>query len=172
MFAVLIPLLERDGEERILLIKRPEHPRDHYSGQVCLPGGALEADDASLADCALRETREEVGIAPSQVELFAELGWHETSLRHRVKPFAGRVRPPYRVVPRPEEVETTLYLPVDRASREMFEERGRWRGPDGEERTILSFQLDGHQVWGLTARILYSFFFEPYTPLESSSSPT
>lgn len=159
IFAVLVALLEVEGEECILLTKRPEHPRDPYSGQICLPGGALEASDASLADCALREAREEVGIDPSQVKLSCELDWHETSLHHRVKPFVGHVRPPYRIVPSSTEVEKILYLPLRGVCRRMFARRGTWQGSDGVEQDILSFKLEGHEVWGLTARILYDYLF-------------
>jgi 8-oxo-dGTP pyrophosphatase MutT (NUDIX family) len=173
---VLIPVLEHRGEEKILLIERTRHPRDPYSGQICLPGGALEAGDASLADCALREAREEVGIQPPQVRIFAELDWHETSLGHRVKPFAGRICPPCRIVPHPGEVEKVLYLPLRGVSPEMFAECPIPGRPDPEimdrgaratrprERRTLAFCLEGHEVWGLTARILYSFFFGSSPP--------
>ena len=157
-FAVLIPLVKRDDEDHVLLIKRLERPDDPYSGQVCLPGGAHEASDASLTACALREAEEEVGISPAQVEILEEINWQETSLGHRVKAFAGRVRAPLEIRLSPTEVEKVLYLPVRNVDRDLFQVRGQWRDATHHMHTVLTFQLDGHEVWGLTARILYAYF--------------
>ena len=74
-FAVLLPILAHDDGPRVLLMKRPERETDPYSGQVCLPGGALEVDDTSLLDCALREAGEELGIPAHSVEIISELQW-------------------------------------------------------------------------------------------------
>ncbi|MCZ6796269.1 MAG: CoA pyrophosphatase [Planctomycetota bacterium] len=159
-FAVLVPVVAVGGADHILFTKRPERPEDHYSGQICFPGGAREAVDTTLAECALRETREELGVPGSRVEIFAELGWHRTSIHDRVKPFAGRFAPGLPLRLNPDEVEKVLFLPVSRLSRELFELRGIWQGPDGEEHRILRFDLEGHEVWGLTARILHDFWVE------------
>lgn len=154
-YAVLIPLLVHGGEECILLTKRPE-TLSSYSGQVSLPGGARDPDDEDLAATALRETHEEVGIAPTAVDLLAELDWHLTAKAHRVKPFLGRVMKPYTVQPSASEVERILYLPRGRLTKELFEVRGTWQAPNGTEHTVYTFEVDGYEVWGLTARILRS----------------
>ncbi|MBI4605506.1 MAG: CoA pyrophosphatase [Planctomycetes bacterium] len=156
-FAVLVPILHREGEDVVLLTKRPEG-LERYAGQVCLPGGERDPRDASLLETALREAQEEVGIPPERVEVLRELGWHESRLLHRVKPFVGRVRAPCPIATDPREVERVLYLPVRRITAELFEERGRWVGPDGEERVVYTFQLEGCEVWGLTARVLREAF--------------
>jgi len=157
--AVLVPLIGSGDESRIVLIRRPERPEDHYSGHICFPGGAREASDASLLDCALREAREELGIDPARVEVFAELDWRRSSIHHRVKPFAGRIRGPWAVDPSPDEVETVLYLPAARVGEGLFETRA-WRAEDGRELVTYRFDLDGFEVWGLTARILRDFCLE------------
>jgi 8-oxo-dGTP pyrophosphatase MutT (NUDIX family) len=154
---VLVPILEHAGEPHVLLTKRPG-TLDRYAGQVCLPGGERDPADRDLLATALREAQEEVGIPSAQVEMLRELGWHETSLLHRVKPFVGRVRSPCPIVADPREVERVLYLPVGVIRPELFRPRGAWRGPDGRERIVHTFQLDGCEVWGLTARILREAF--------------
>ncbi len=153
----------------MLLTKRPDHLK-RYAGQVALPGGAFEPTDESLQFTALRETHEEVGIPPEAVEIYRELDWQRTTLGHAVKPFVGRVRQPVTLIPDADEVETILYLPVERISPRLFEvgvTRGdaatasevppRQRAPSLASE-FLRFSLDGHVVWGLTARILHAAF--------------
>ncbi|MCH2586074.1 MAG: hypothetical protein MK138_15030 [Planctomycetes bacterium] len=36
----------------------------------------------------------------------------------------------------------------------LFQERGTWTDAGGKKRALLTFRLDGYEVWGLTARIL------------------
>src|SRR3989337_2808027 len=50
-----------DGQPELLFIKRADYPGDPWSGQVAFPGGREEPGDSSLADTAVRETREEAG---------------------------------------------------------------------------------------------------------------
>lgn len=159
-FAVLVPLLEHEGEECVLLTKRPD-TLARYSGQVCLPGGERDPTDRDLRETALREALEEVGIPPERVEDLRELGWHQTSLLHRVKPFVGRIQGPCVIRPDPREVERVLYLKVKEIIPALFRVRGRWRGPDGGEQDVHTFDLDGLEVWGLTARILREAFLGP-----------
>ena len=132
----------------------------HYSGQVSLPGGAREPADQSLWETALRETHEEVGIPPEAVEAIDELDWFQTSLGDRIKPYVGRVRGCQPVVAAPDEVECLLYLPTSRIEHDLFRRDTLWTGPDGKQHEIYEFDLDGHRVWGLTARILYAAFVE------------
>lgn len=46
----------------VLLILRAERDGDPWSGQVALPGGRRQSDDATLQDTAIRETLEETGV--------------------------------------------------------------------------------------------------------------
>jgi 8-oxo-dGTP pyrophosphatase MutT (NUDIX family) len=156
-FAVLVPIIEHGGKECVLLTKRPD-TLDRYAGQVSLPGGAREPADQSLEETALREAAEEVGIRPEDVEIIREIDWHETALLHRVKPFVGRVRGSPPLAPDPREVERILFLPVERITPGLFRVRGSWTDPSGRERTTWTFDLEGFEVWGLTARILRAVF--------------
>ena len=159
-FAVLVLLIDLHGEDHVLFTKRPMRDADYYSGQICFPGGAREEQDVSLADCALRETFEELGVSPEQVDIFAKLGWRRTSIHQRVKPFAGRLHAASSLAPNPAEVKSVLYLPVSRLSPDLFQLRDVWRDRQGNEYEILRFHLDQDEVWGLTARILYDFLHE------------
>ena len=171
-FAVLVPLLDHEGERCVLLTKRPEN-MVRYAGQVSLPGGAREPGDSDLKATALRETHEEVGVPPTAVNVVAELDWHETTIGHRIKPFVATVTTvaAQRLVPDPREVERLLYLRVATINDDLFKTRSFRSDRDDRQHTVLTFDLDGFEVWGLTARILRSAFVDPGPARGYAESP-
>jgi 8-oxo-dGTP pyrophosphatase MutT (NUDIX family) len=156
-YAVLIPILERRGEDVVLLtLRRPDLPT--HAGQVCLPGGGREPADADLRATALRETQEEVGIAPDCVEVVKELEWFQSGLGHRVKAFAGRVRAGIEPEANPDEVARLIYVPTRLIERDPFLIRGEFRDLQGSRRRVYTWDFEGVEIWGLTARILRGYF--------------
>jgi len=63
-YAVLVPLVEREGKLRLLYEVRAQGMK-RQPGEVCFPGGRMEPGEDPIA-CALRETQEELGIPASQ----------------------------------------------------------------------------------------------------------
>ena len=155
---VLVLLYCADDELHVVLIRRPDYDGVH-AGQVSCPGGRHEPPE-SLGETALRETYEEIGISPTDVELLGRL----TSLYvmpsdFEVHPFVGRYtgagRP--RFVPDTREVAAILEVPLrlllDPATRakEEMELRG------GLRLDVPFFRIGEHKVWGATAMILSEF---------------
>ena len=60
--AVAMILRDRPEGPEMMFIQRAESENDPWSGQIAFPGGSLESGDSSLADAAIRETREETGV--------------------------------------------------------------------------------------------------------------
>ncbi|KAF8223797.1 hypothetical protein L208DRAFT_1315190, partial [Tricholoma matsutake] len=98
--AVLILFCNVNGIPGILLEVRAKSLRTH-SGEISFPGGKLDDTDESLVKAALRETQEELGIHPDQVDVLGEMGTPELTVRGdtRVWPFVGFVQPALDIEP-------------------------------------------------------------------------
>ena len=150
--AVLVPFVVRDDELSVLFTRRTEHLR-HHAGQVSFPGGGVEAGDADLIAAALRETSEETGIAPVQVEAFGYLDCLDTVSGFCVTPVAGFVRGDYSIKLQEAEVDEVFEVPFDfiLEPSSMRREQILWHG---RERDIYAFEWEGRRIWGATAAIL------------------
>lgn len=150
--AVLVPIVARAAGLTVLLTQRTAHLRDH-AGQVSFPGGRCEAGGASPIATALRESHEEVGIAPEQVEVLGTLPEYLTSTGFRVTPVVGLVTPPLRLRLDAFEVaeafESPLEFLLDAANyrREAVEIAGQLR-------TYWAVPWREHFIWGATAGML------------------
>lgn len=72
--AAVLALIYPKGEEaHMVFIKRSSHIKDKHSAQIAFPGGKIEDDDDSIIAGALREAEEEIGVAPSHINILAEL---------------------------------------------------------------------------------------------------
>ena len=60
--AVALVLAGSHDDLSLCVIQRASHERDVWSGHIALPGGRANDNDASAAETAERETREEVGL--------------------------------------------------------------------------------------------------------------
>lgn len=167
--AVLILLHPCDEGLCFPLTLRPSTLPTHQ-GQVSLPGGAREGEEA-LAETARRETCEELGVPLDEVEMLGTLTPLYIAVSgYEVTPFVGHVpcTPNYR--PNIEEVaeivETPLALLLDPAARDEAD----WNLPDGRHLHVPFFQIGDHQVWGATAVILGEFVLVLRRILESSQT--
>ncbi len=150
--AVLVPLFEKDGAAHVLLTRRGADLRRHAS-QISFPGGRVDAGESTLA-AALREAREEVGLAPERVEVLGELSEQLVLLTgFRLTPWVGRVPYPYPFAPHPGEVEEILEVPLDLLARPGAH-RTETREVFGMVHEVHFFLLGRDTVWGATARVL------------------
>jgi 8-oxo-dGTP pyrophosphatase MutT (NUDIX family) len=150
--AVLVPFVRRAEALSMLFTRRTDDLRTH-AGQVSFPGGGIESGDVDAVAAALRETREETGIAPALVEPFGFLDSFETVSGYRVTPVVGFVSGDYVSAPDPTEVAEVFEVPVDYvfAPGRLIKQRIEWRG---RLRDIYEFDWEGRRVWGATASML------------------
>jgi len=149
---VLVPLFVAEEQFQVLFIQRTLLVKDHR-GQIAFPGGVRDPEDLHLLATALRETEEEIGLAPAAVEVLGTLPSVATITGYHITPFVGLIPHPYDFHPSPREVKRLLVLPVAE-----FYAPERWRsGPyvfQGRTTRVCYWQNGQEVVWGATARIL------------------
>jgi len=155
--AVLVPLYERSGETHVVLIRRPDTMPSHQ-GEMAFPGGTFEPDvDVDLRATALREAREEVGLAPATVEIAAQLdGIGTVASRFTITPFVGLLAPRPDLRPNPREVVRIVEVPLSELLDPDIYREERW-DTSTEDLDVHFYELEDETVWGATARILTNF---------------
>jgi 8-oxo-dGTP pyrophosphatase MutT (NUDIX family) len=151
--AVLVPLfVTADANEpHVVLTKRRADLRRH-AGEISFPGGRRDPGDTTLADTALREAEEEVGLPRAQVTLLGELPPTSTfATNYVIHPYVGVIPAGLLWQLSPREVDAVLELPVAALRSARTRTRLERRGISFETDAYL---LDENLIWGATARIL------------------
>jgi 8-oxo-dGTP pyrophosphatase MutT (NUDIX family) len=149
---VLIPLIEHEDGLSVLLTRRSAALRYHAS-QVSFPGGRMEPGDADIRATALRETREEIGIAPSDVDVAGYLEPTPTITGYAVTAVVGIVRPGIELCIDPAEVERAFEVPLHYLL-DVANQRASEREWNGLRLPIVEFHFAQERIWGATANIL------------------
>ena len=154
--AVLVPLVTRGRELSVIYTRRSDRLASHR-GQVAFPGGRFDRRDVNLLATALRETHEEVGIAPDRVEALGSFEGRATrSTNIFVTPFVGIVHPPFELRPDPKEVAEIFEVPLSALTAPTYRGSIKWtnNGVRGDYPAIL---YEGQTIWGLTYELTLRF---------------
>jgi 8-oxo-dGTP pyrophosphatase MutT (NUDIX family) len=153
--AVLVPIIDR-SEPTVLFTVRTQELASH-AGQVAFPGGKIDPDDESPVAAALREAKEEIGIAPGLIEPLGYLDLYLTFSGFRILPTVARVRRDFSLTLNPREVAEIFEVPLaflmtpgnlQRRSRE-------WKGISREYYAI---PFGDRYIWGITAGIVRNLY--------------
>ena len=160
--AVAIILRERESGSDILFIQRANKPGDPWSGHMAFPGGHLDPDDEDLQAAAVRETWEEIGLDLGTGNYLGAVDQQRAMPRGRqlnmlIAPHVFEVtgNPTFTINYEVAEVVWTPLEPLISGERHDTECK-----PMAGKPTIFNgYRLEqGHFVWGLTYRMLKSFF--------------
>jgi 8-oxo-dGTP pyrophosphatase MutT (NUDIX family) len=152
--AVLVPIFNKDGIWHVLYTRRTDSVEDHQ-GQVSFPGGVIEANDEGPLQAALRETQEEIGIQPEDVQILGALKPLPTVTNFIVVPIVGTIPWPYKFNLNEEEVATVFSVPLDWLVDPDNLEVREWKpeGPWSSVPVHFFRPYEGEVIWGATARI-------------------
>ncbi|HTT13203.1 MAG TPA: CoA pyrophosphatase [Burkholderiaceae bacterium] len=157
--AVLVPLVQRADGLTVLLTQRTAHLNDH-AGQISFPGGRAEDVDESARHTALRETEEEIGLAPEAVEVIGSLPDYVVATGYQVTPIVGVVERTFTLRLDEFEVAEVFEVPLAFLMDPANHER-RSVEIDGVRRTFYAMPYQGRRryfIWGATAAMLRNLY--------------
>ena len=149
--AAVIALITDAPSPELIFTLRSKH-LSHHAGEVCFPGGMWELQDTSLMATALRETHEEIGLAPNRVEVMGALSVRPTRSGTLVRPFVGRISADNRFHLNPHELDTLFSVPLAdfehglQVRTDVFEHQGK-------RYSFPAYVYQGHEIWGFTAGV-------------------
>jgi 8-oxo-dGTP pyrophosphatase MutT (NUDIX family) len=153
--AVLVPLTERANGLQMLLTERTHTVSDH-PGQVAFPGGTAEAADPDLLATALRESWEEIGLRPEQVDVVGYLPAQAVISGYAVLPVVGFFAPSFEPRTQIREVASVFEVPLsylqDQANLIRID-----RERNGVVLPTFEYHYEGHRIWGATALMIRMF---------------
>jgi len=151
--SVLVPFAVHDGE-LVLLFTHRSNSINRHRGQVSFPGGMEETGDRTFIDTALRETQEEIGLQPRQVEVFGRLPSLESTSGYWIHPFVGFIHDLNGLQKNMEEVEKIFCIPIAWIMNEGNLSQEDYLGSNGILHKVWVFKdYQDEKVWGITAEI-------------------
>ncbi len=136
------------------LIERTKNVKYH-SKQISFPGGKFEVNDNNLSYTAIRETKEEIGLIPSNLELLGSLTkLYIPASNFEITPFVAihENKPDFKL--NKKEVDNLIEVPLKKIldKRNIFKKKMKLS--IGKTLDCPFYNLNGYIVWGATAMIL------------------
>jgi 8-oxo-dGTP pyrophosphatase MutT (NUDIX family) len=157
--AVLVPVIDRP-EPTVLLTLRTAELTSH-AGQVAFPGGKIDPADASPVAAALREAREETGLASDLIQPIGYLDLYLTFSGFRILPTVARVKPGFTLQLNPREVVEAFEVPLAFVMAPHNHQR-KTRDWNGLQRDYYAIAFENRYIWGITAGILHNLYDRVY----------
>lgn len=155
--SVLLPLVRNTNDDHwdLILTRRSEHLK-HHPGEISFPGGRFENSDKDLMTTAKRETQEEIGIEPSQIQLIGKLPKQNTISSYQVTPFVGIIEPPYQLTIDKNEVEEVFLVPLTFLLNSKNQKKAK-RKLGEQSFSYYVFEYNQYYIWGATAKMIVNF---------------
>ncbi|XP_007518852.2 mitochondrial coenzyme A diphosphatase NUDT8 [Erinaceus europaeus] len=153
--AVLVPLCSVRGVPALLYTLRSSRLAGKHKGDVSFPGGKCDPTDQDVVDTALRETREELGLAVPPEQVWGALQPLYDQKKTTVVPILASVGPldPQSLRPNPDEVDEVFALPLAHLLQSQNQGYTHFCKEGRFSYTLPVFLHGPHRVWGITAVI-------------------
>jgi 8-oxo-dGTP pyrophosphatase MutT (NUDIX family) len=157
---VLVLLYEKNGELHLVFTKRKSYEGVH-SGQMSFPGGKKDEGDTDLIHTALRETDEEIGIPPTQIELLGSLSeLYIPPSNFLVYPSVGFTPVIHSFRPQESEVEEVVEIPLSFfMDTKNVSQQTEIKLFNGAIVRVPAYVFNNHIIWGATAIMLSEFTY-------------
>jgi 8-oxo-dGTP pyrophosphatase MutT (NUDIX family) len=152
--AVMMRVYPKNGISHTVLIIRNSYPGVH-SSQIAFPGGKTELMDKNLAQTALREAEEEVGVRSDSIEVirpFTEV--YIPPSNFMVTPFLGftEITPKFEL--QPDEVAGIIEMPLHELFNDQIVVARKLITSYAIAVDVPAFKVQEHIVWGATAMMI------------------
>jgi 8-oxo-dGTP pyrophosphatase MutT (NUDIX family) len=157
--AVLVPIIDRAVPTVLLTLRTAE--LNSHAGQIAFPGGRIDPNDKSPVAAAMREAREEIGLAANLIEPIGYLDLYLTFSGFRILPTVARVKPDFALTLNPWEVVESFEVPLDfLMTPSNHQQKSRdWKGII---RNYYAMPYGERYIWGITAGILKNLYDRIY----------
>jgi 8-oxo-dGTP pyrophosphatase MutT (NUDIX family) len=152
--AVMMLFYPRNSQTHLALILRTTYNGVH-SSQIAFPGGKVELFDFDLQATALRETHEEIGIHPNNINViraFTEV--YIPPSNFMVYPFLGYSNNELEFILQEDEVAGIVEFPLADFLNDSILKNTIIITSYQDAIEVPGFQLNEHFIWGATAMIL------------------
>ena len=149
--AAVMVLIEPGNVAQVVLTVSSLQLQQH-GGQVSFAGGKQDPEDGSLIETALRETHEELGILPSNIEILGQMPSLPTVSAYQVSPVIGLLKPHTNIVPNVGEVAKVFLVPLAQLMQpKRYLHYPIMRGSQSFQTVKFAHT---ENIWGATATIL------------------
>jgi peroxisomal coenzyme A diphosphatase NUDT7 len=110
-YAVMVPLIQKEDGIHVLFEVRSLELR-RQPGEICFPGGRIDAEDKDEKSAAIRETAEELGIDEKNITDVFPLDFMISPFGMMIYPYVGLIDSPENIHPNPTEVGEIFTVPL------------------------------------------------------------
>ncbi|MFC0282809.1 NUDIX hydrolase [Camelimonas abortus] len=143
---------EQRGELAFVLTRRARGLRSH-GGQWALPGGRCDPGE-TVTQTALRELREEIGLALDESAVLGVLDDYPTRSGYLMTPVVTWAGDPGAVVPNPAEVASVHFIPLAHVTRHDVVS---FVDIPESPRKVIRLRLGESHIHAPTAAVIYQF---------------
>ncbi len=152
--AIMMLFYPKDNKTHLALILRTSYNGVH-SSQIAFPGGKVEKFDKNYQETALRETHEEIGVAPKHINVIRDFTpIYIPPSNFMVYPFLGFSKKELIFKPDSNEVAGIIELSLLEFLDEKIVISKRMSTTYNQEIDVPAFKIQEHIVWGATAMML------------------